>query len=193
MSKANFMKLVKEDRLGDLTATGRVRFPGIVAKPPGVGISGGTGTVVKSAVQRIGGIIKTTILIDITGLGSSTTDLDIIGKAGGNAAITEITAAINGTIVGGMMTCFVAPTTGVTDIDVYAAAEGTATLAFDYAIGSATEAAILTRGAAWVAGDIKPFTALPTSAKPFIYLTCGAAGTVGDYATGTFLIELYGV
>ncbi len=193
MSKANFMKLVKEDRLGDLTATGRVRFPGIVAKPPGVGISGGTGTVVKSCVERKGGIIKTTILINITGLGSSTTDGDIIGKAGGNAAITEITAAINGTIVGGTMTCLIAPTTGVTDINVYKAAEGTATEAFDYAISSATETIILDRAAAWTVGDIKPFTAFPDATKPFVYLTNGAAGTVGDYATGTFLIELIGV
>lgn len=46
---------------------------------PGAGITGGTGTVYKSGVMRIGDIIRTTILIDLTGLSSSTTDLDIIG------------------------------------------------------------------------------------------------------------------
>ncbi len=48
---------------------------GLTNGTPGAGFSGGTGTVIKSSVERIGGIIRTTFLIDLTGLGSSTTDL----------------------------------------------------------------------------------------------------------------------
>src|SRR5689334_18337495 len=49
------------------------------------GFTGGTGTIYKNSVQLSGGIYRTQILFDLTGLGSSTTDLDIIGQ-GASAA-----------------------------------------------------------------------------------------------------------
>ena len=45
------------------------------------GITTGTGTIYRSSVQRVGGIITTRILIDLTGL-RSTGSGDIIGVNG---------------------------------------------------------------------------------------------------------------
>src|SRR5687768_15546778 len=45
----------------------------------GAGITAGTGTIYKSSVERVGGLIRTSILIDLTGLHSEAVDLDIIG------------------------------------------------------------------------------------------------------------------
>ncbi len=168
MSTANFSKLAGKDQLGNVT-TGRINAAGNVANPAGNGITSGTGTIVKNSVERNGGLIKTKIYIDLTGLGSSTTNLDIIGKAGGAAFLTQITPKVNGTIVGGTVTC------------------RTATLAFDYAIGSATETALLTRGAAWAIGDVKALSGVP-AANEYLYLTGGADGTAADYTAGKFII-----
>lgn len=148
----------------------------------------GTGTVVESGVQILGGLYKTTILIDLTGAKSSTTDLDIIGNTG-VSYITRITTAVNGLIMGGSMTCLEAPTTGVTDIDLYSATEATG--AFDGAIGDLAETAIVTAGGAWTRGLVKPILADP-AADSYLYLTCGAAGVPGTYDAGRFLIELWG-
>ena len=52
-----------------------------MATEAGTGITGGTGTIYRSSVIREGGIIKTSILIDLTGL-RSTGSGDIIGVNG---------------------------------------------------------------------------------------------------------------
>ncbi len=156
---------------------------------PGAGISGGTGTVIKTSVIRIGDIIRTSILIDLTGLGSSTTDLDIIGVGTDPAYLGQITAAKNGTILTGKMTCLEAPATGVTDIDLYSATEATGV--FDGAIGDLVETALVTSGGAWSLGTVKVFSAIP-AADQYLYLTGGAGGTAGTYTAGKFLIELDG-
>lgn len=155
----------------------------------GAGITGGTGTVYKNSVRKVGGIIYTNILLDLTGLGSSTTDLDVIGQGASAAHIGQITAAQNGTILGGRVTCLETPATGVVDIDLYAATVGTAV--FDDGIAALTETALLTRGASWAEGDMKILTGIP-AANGFLYLVNGAAGTVGTYTAGKFLIELQG-
>lgn len=156
---------------------------------PGAGFSGGTGTVIKSSVERVGGIYYTKFLIDLTGLGSSTTDLDIIGVGASAAYFGQITAARNGTILTGKMTCLEAPVTGVTDIDLYSANEATGV--FDGGIAALVETALVTSGAAWTIGTVKALTGIPP-ANDYLYLTCGAAGTVGTYTAGKFLIELEG-
>lgn len=156
---------------------------------PGAGISGGTGTVFKSSVQRIGDIIKTSILIDLTGLASSTTDLDIIGTGTDPAYLGQITAAKNGTILSGRMTCLEVPVGGVADIDLYSATEATG--AFDGAIGSLAETAIITSGGNWTLAAVKAFGAIPAADK-YLYLTGGAGGTAGPYTAGKFLIEMEG-
>jgi hypothetical protein len=160
-----------------------------MATEAGAGITGGTGTVYKSSVTKEGGIITTRILIDLTGLGSSTTDLDVIGQGASAAHIGQITAARNGTILSGTITCFETPATGADDIDLYSATVGTAV--FDDGIAALTETALLTRGAAWAAGDIKPLTGWP-AANEYLYLTGGEGGTAGTYTAGKFLIELQG-
>ena len=156
---------------------------------PGTGISSGTGTVFKSSVQRVGGIIKTSLLIDLTGLASSTTDLDIIGNGSGAAYLGQITAAKNGTILTGRMTCLEVPAGGADDIDLYSATEATGV--FDAGIGTLAETALVTAAGAWTLGLTKGFSAIP-AANQYLYLCGGEAGTAAAYTAGKFLIELEG-
>jgi hypothetical protein len=162
----------------------------VAANAPGAGITSGTGTIIKSSVEKRGNLIKTTILIDLTGLASSTTDLDIIGNSTTPAFIGRISATDNGTIVAGKITCLEAPAGGVNDIDLYAATEGTGV--FDGGIAALTETAIVTSGAAWTSGRALGFVANPAADK-YLYLTGGAAGTAATYTAGILLIELFGV
>lgn len=160
-----------------------------LATEAGAGITGGTGTVYKSSVTKHGGIISTKILIDLTGLSSSTTDLDIIGQGAVAAHLGQITAARNGTILTGRVTCLEAPVGGVTDIDLYSATEATGV--FDGGIAALTETALLTSGAAWTLDRTVSLSAMPAAAQ-YLYLTGGAAGTAAAYTAGKFLIELEG-
>ena len=99
----------------------------VTALTAGTGITGGTGTVYKSDVQKLGDIFHTRILIDLTGLASSGSG-DIIGKAAtANSHIGQITAAINGTVLGGKLTCLEAPAGGDPDINLWYADEATGT------------------------------------------------------------------
>jgi len=154
---------------------------------PGAGFAG-TGTVYKAAVEKAGSLIKTSILIDLTGAASSTTDLDIIGTSG-VSHIGQIVAAVNGTNVGGKITCLEAPAGGIDDIDLYFATEGTG--AFDGGIAALAETALVTSGGAWTSGASKGFLAEP-AANSYLYLTGGAAGTAAAYTAGKFLIEMWG-
>ena len=162
---------------------------GLTAGTPGAGFSGGTGTVIKSSVEKIGGIIRTSFLIDLTGLASSTTDLDIIGTGSSAAYFGRITAALNGTILTGRMTCLELPVGGVTDIDIYSATEATGI--FDAGIGTLAETAILTSGAVWTLALTRAIGAVP-AADEYLYLTGGAAGTAAAYTAGKFLIVFEG-
>lgn len=160
------------------------------AMAPGSGFAG-TGTVYESSVVKEGSLIKTSILIDLTGAKSSTTDLDIIGTHATNPAhIGQFTAAVNGTCMGGKLTCLEAPAGGVTDIDLYAATEGTG--AFDGGIGSLVETALVTSGGAWTLGTSKPLL-VDIAADKYLYLTGGAAGTAATYTAGRFLLEIWGI
>ena len=156
---------------------------------PGTGISSGTGTVFKSSVQRVGGIIKTSLLIDLTGLASSTTDLDIIGVGAGAAYLGQITAARNGTILTGRMTCLEVPAGGADDVDLYSATEATGV--FDAGIGTLAETALVTAAGAWTLGLTKGLSAIH-AANQYLYLCGGEAGTAATYTAGKFLIELEG-
>lgn len=136
------------------------------------------------------GVIHTKIYIDLTGAASSTDDLDIIG-ATGVCYIGQITAAVNGTLTAGQVTCLETPATGVTDIDLYSAVEGTG--AFDAGIAALDETALVTKGGAWSASTTATaMTSVPT-ANEYLYLTGGAAGTADTYTAGKFLIEFWGV
>ena len=150
----------------------------------------GTGTIYKTSIAKQGDIIKTTIFIDLTGTKSSTTNLDIIGKSG-VSHIGRITAAKNGTLFFGQVTCLETPAGGIRDIDFYSATEGTGV--FDGGVAALTETAMLTKGGVWTAAAATPnaFTALPAANK-YMYTTGGAAGTAATYTAGQFMIELYG-
>lgn len=157
--------------------------------PPGAGILAGSGTLYQSSVVRHGDIKTTTILIDLTGLSSTTTDLDIIGTAG-VSHIGQITAAVNGTILGGEMTCLEVPAGGADDIDLYSATVGTG--AYDDGIAALTETAMVTAGGAWSLGETIGIVADSSPAGNYLYLTSGEAGTAAPYTAGRFLITLYG-
>lgn len=163
--------------------------PYLSANPlaPGAGILAGTGTIHKTSVVREGDLIVTRIFMDLTGLSSSAAG-DIIGTAG-VSHIGQITAAVNGTIVGGGLRCFEAPAGGEVDIDLYAATEATGAydaaitgLVETQAINSATLA--LTTDASVIADSI--------AADKYLYLVSVGAGAAA-YTAGRILITLYGV
>jgi hypothetical protein len=157
---------------------------------PGTGISTGANTICEHSVSRVGGLIKTEILIDLTGLNDGGTAGDVIGKDGAtaNCHIGQIVAAVNGTIIAGRVTCFETPAGGNDDVDLW----GTvleATLAQDTAISAATNEAQLVNHGAWAAEEVDYLTALP--GVGYLYLACGAS-TDADYSAGILLIELWG-
>jgi hypothetical protein len=159
-----------------------------LATEAGTGITTGSGTIYRSAVQRTGGIITTRILIDLTGL-RSTAGGDIIGVNGTSLVchIGQITAARNGTILTGSMECFEAPTGGDPDINIHSATEGTGIE--DGAISGLSETLLVNAGDATLGSKVY-FTAVP-AADEFLYLTCGTT-TDGDFTAGKLFIELMG-
>lgn len=199
-SKAGFSHVSVAENTGTETETSIIDSSGVLqaglntlATEAGTGITGGTGTVYASAVERTGGMRKTTILIDLTGLDSDAALGDIIGVDGtaNPCHIGQWTTARNGTWLYGTMTCLETPAGGEVDIDVYAATEATGVT--DGAIGDLTETALLAAAADWAAGDAKLFTAGPADGQ-YLYLTVGTASTptAGTYTAGKFLIELFG-
>lgn len=143
--------------------------------------------MIKQGIIRHGDIVETTIFIDLTGLKSVATAGDIIGNTG-VSYIAQITEEVNGTIFAGEVGCSEVPATGDDDIDLYSAAESTG--AYDGAIGSLTETALMTSGGAHAVGTIKPLTALP-AANSYLYL-CGNGDTAGTYSAGQLYIKLLG-
>ena len=141
----------------------------------------------KSDVDTNVNIVKTTIMIDLTGLKDGDTAGDIIGKDGsGVAFIGRVTTANQGTVFGVTMTCVETPAGGSTDIDLFSATEGTGVN--DTAIGDLTETQIINAGAASAGtvvagGDI--------AADQFLYLVSQGTGDA-TYTAGRFLIEITG-
>jgi len=156
----------------------------------GAGITGGTGTVYETSVVKSGGIITTVIMIDLTGLSSSTTLIDIIGVGTSPAHIGQVTADNSGTIFSAVIRCIETPAGGVTDIDLYSATEATGV--FDGGVAALTETVLHANAGAWSAGDEKVFSAAFPSANQYLYLANGAAGTAAAYTAGRFRIELEG-
>lgn len=166
----------------------------VMSTAAGTGITGGTGTIYESSVIKIGDITTTSILIDLTGLTSAATLGDIIGLAAtaNPCHFGRITAARNGSIFAGRVTCLEAPAGGEVDFDIYAADEATGVT--DGAIGSLTETQILDTAADWTINTVKALTGIP-AANQYLYLTTGTSSTptAGAYTAGKFLIELYGI
>jgi len=160
--------------------------PGL-AVVAGTGITGAAASYVAGVVKE-GTIFKTTIVIDIAGL-RSTAAGDIIGDDGSSnvAHLGQITAAVNGTIFAGKITCLEVPAGGDPDIDLYSATEATGIE--DGAISLLTETQLLNAGD-HVVNLFKSLTAFP-AADEYLYLTAGDT-TDADYTTGILEITLYG-
>ena len=194
-SEGGFTTISKNTTTGAITTQSSINSSGIssfdantMPVEAGTGITTGSGTIYRSSVQRVGGIITTRILIDLTGL-RSTGGADIIGVNGTALVchIGQITAARNGTILTGSMECFEAPAGGDPDINVHSATEGTGVE--DGAIGDLTETLLVNAGDATTGSKVY-FTGVP-AADQFLYLTTGAA-TDADYSAGKLFIELMG-
>lgn len=162
------------------------------ATTAGTGITGGSGTVIKYSVMAQGTLIYSTIYIDLTGLDAVATDGDVIGAAGTNPAhLGQITAARNGTVDMGRVTCLELPAGASTDINLCTAIENT--LKKDDAISGGTGVQTLVdAGGAWANGTVKGMLSTPITANNYIYLTNGAGASAGTYTAGKFLLEFYG-
>lgn len=146
-----------------------------------------------AGIFRNGSLIVTRIVLDLSTLIGSATDLDIIGEsAAASCHWGQITAAKCGTLIGGRVTCLEVPAGGSADIDFYSSDVGTGAqdvIITDAALG--TETALVTSGGAWTSGATKGMTALPT-ADDYLYIVNGAASG-GTFTAGKFLIELFGL
>ena len=190
-SQNGFQQISKNATTGAVTVTSGDKMA--VEATSDAGIEGTAGVYVtqvnrlKSDVDTNVNVVKTTIMIDLTGLRDGGTAGDIIGKDGdGVAFIGQVTTANQGTVFGVTMTCVETPAGGGTDIDLYSATEGTGVN--DTAIGDLTETQIINAGAASAGtmvagGDI--------AADQFLYLVSQGTGDA-TYTAGRFLIEITG-
>ena len=131
-------------------------------------------------------LVKTTLMIDLTGLASSGAD-DIIGKAGtGVAYIGRVTTANTGVVFGVTMECFETPAGGDPDIDLYSATEATGVE--DSAIGDLTETQIINSGDLAVGSRVAGGGIV---ADQYLYLVAGSA-TNNTYTAGRIVITIHG-
>ena len=173
---------------GTLSVTGRSTLTGnTIATTAGTGITTGTGTVYEAGVIKIGEVFHTTILIDLTGLASSGSG-DIIGKAAtANSHIGQITAAVNGTVLGGKLTCLEAPAGGDPDINLWYADEATGTE--DAAVTGLTNQVQICDSGDLALNSVVSLATV--AADKYLYMATGAA-TDGNYSAGKILIEFWG-
>jgi hypothetical protein len=157
---------------------------------PSAAVLAAATTAINYTTVRLGNVVETTIVVDLTGLKGTTTDHDIIGDTGASH-IGQVTTAVNGAIFAGEVHCAVVPTVGPDDIDLATAT--VATGAYDADVTAVTGyAAIMTSGGAHAIGTIKPFTALP-AANSYLYLASGEGGTAGTYGAGKLIIKMWGL
>ena len=190
-SENGFETISKNSTTGVITVTSGSKMSAEAVGSAGIE---GTASVYVTQVERFKSdtdtnvnIVKTTIMIDLTGLRDGGTAGDIIGKDGdGVAYIGQVTAANQGTVFGVTMTCLETPAGGGTDIDLFSATEGTGVN--DTAIGDLTETQVINAGAASAGtmvagGDIV--------ADQYLYLVGQGTGHAA-YTAGRFLIEITG-
>ena len=150
-----------------------------------------------TSVDKVGGVIRTTILVDLAqGAGSSGDADDVIGtndvSDAGGAYIAELTKEVNGIPFAVEYSCIEVPAGGDPDINLNFSA--TSTDAMDAAVTSPTvllnngdntlgESATTAIGTAVIAGAV--------IALPYVYLTNGAA-TNAAYTAGKLVITIYG-
>ena len=131
-------------------------------------------------------LVKTTIMLDLTGL-ASTAAGDIIGDADtGVAYIGRVTTANTGVVFGVTMECFEAPAGGDPDIDLYSATEATGVE--NDPISGLTETLIINGGDAAVGTRTVGGTIV---ANQYLYLVSGAT-TNADFTAGRLVITILG-
>lgn len=190
-SENGFQMVSKNATTGTITVTSGNKMANEAVG--GAGIEG-TASVYVTQVNRLKSdvttnvnIVKTTIMIDLTGLKDGGTAGDIIGKDGaGVAYIAKVTTADQGVVFGVTMQCLEAPAGGAADIDLFSATEGTGVN--DTAISDLTETSIINAGTQaagtlTAGGDI--------AADQFLYLVSQGTGDA-TYTAGRFLIEITG-
>ena len=190
-SENGFQTVSKNATTGTITVTSGSKMA--VEATASAGIEGTAAVYItqvdrlKSDVDTNVNIVKTSIMIDLTGLKDGGTAGDIIGKDGsGVAFIGQVTTANQGTVFGVTMTCLETPAGGGADIDLYSATEGTGVN--DTAIGDLTETQVINAGSASAGtmvagGDI--------AADQYLYLVGQGTGHAA-YTAGRFLIEILG-
>ena len=194
-AEGGFKQITKNATTGAITdnyvvdSNGRSTLTGnTIATTAGTGITTGTGTVYAASVIKTGGIFHTSILIDLTGLESSGSGDIIVKDSTANSHIGQITAAVNGTVLGGKLTCLEAPAGGDPDINLWYADEATG--AEDAAITSLSNQVQMCDS-----GDLALNSVIsiptPPAADKYIYMVTGAA-TNADYTAGKLLIEFFG-
>lgn len=165
-----------------------------VSMTAGAGVTAVATTIHKVGTQRLGNIIKTEILVDLTDQISNDADADIIGTTG-VSHFGRVVTATHGTMFAGVMTCLEAPTGGEVDINLYSADEATGV----YAAGGSGIAAltgevlVVDSAGDWTLGRSVAAALMP-GANDYLYFTVGTASTptAGTYTAGKFLITLYG-
>ena len=154
--------------------------------------SGIADAAINTFVNKIGGDIVTTILIDLHGgLASGGAANDIIGTDGGaaNAYIAELTSAVNGIPYKLEFICLEVPTGGDPDINLNCSATGTT--AENAALTSGTELfnnGDLTLG---LHNEADAGATLAALSKKYLYLTTGDA-TEAAYTAGKIVIKIHG-
>ena len=157
---------------------------------PGSGITAGA-AYYNSWVEKNGNVIKTSILIDLTGLASSDAADDIIGDDGGvaNSHIGQYTSAKMGTLFAVILEAKEAVVGGDADINLVFADE--ATLAENAALSSGTNTGtVLNSGDLQAGRPVYGHSGFPAEGQYF-YLSNGSA-TDAAYTGGSLLIEFYG-
>ena len=164
----------------------------------GTGITGSTDTVYKSWKEQNGGVIHTSIFIDIHGLQAEGSLNDVLGKDGeANCHLGQITTAVTGTIFAGKMSCLEVPGNVDQDIDLSAATDATVAESADITAATGFDK-ILDTDFDWTADNtttgVKKFAPadLPGNGD-YLYLSVGEGGTSDGAANaGQFLIEFWG-
>mgnify|MGYP005636844483 FL=1 len=189
-SENGFQTVSKNATTGTITVTSGSKMA--VEAEGGAGIEGTAETYItqverfKSDVDTNVNLVKTTIMLDLTGL-QSTAAGDIIGKNGsGGAYLGQVTTANSGVVFGVTMECFEAPAGGDPDIDLYSATEATGVE--DSPISDLTETLIINAGDAAVGTRVAGGTIV---ADQYLYLVAGST-TDAAYTAGRLVITILG-
>jgi hypothetical protein len=190
-------RLVGSDGVTGPTATlGGVTYGGLASldgnqMTAGTGVTTGSGTICVSSCFTTGGLIKTAVVLDLTGLRATAAD-DVIGVDGTALAchLGQFTAARSGTAVYASVTCLETPAGGDPDVNLFASSSAAGVM--DTTASGLAGTGILLNHGDWTGAIATPIlcTGVP-AANEYFYVAAGAT-TDAIYTAGVFLIEIYG-